>query len=71
MMVSKLPRVVPTCTRTGLVHGLSWTRLAAPTTPWLQAKVSNLMTICDARRWSMAGRTVKSWDRNHYVFCYV
>ncbi|GMN60745.1 hypothetical protein TIFTF001_029831 [Ficus carica] len=29
MMVSKLPRVVPTCTRTGLVHGLSWTGLAA------------------------------------------
>ncbi|GMN65117.1 hypothetical protein TIFTF001_034184 [Ficus carica] len=29
MMVSKLPRVVPTCTRTGLVHGLSWTGLVA------------------------------------------
>ncbi|GMN65038.1 hypothetical protein TIFTF001_034112 [Ficus carica] len=54
MMVSKLPRVVPTCTRTGLVHGLSWTGLAALTTPWLRAKVSNLMAICDARRWSMA-----------------
>ncbi|GMN31436.1 hypothetical protein TIFTF001_044578 [Ficus carica] len=32
----------------------SVSRLAAPTTPWLRVKVSNLMTICDARRWSMA-----------------
>ncbi|GMN62431.1 hypothetical protein TIFTF001_031512 [Ficus carica] len=46
-------------------------RLAAPTTLWLRAKVSNLMAICDARRWSMAGRTVKSWDKNRYAFCYV
>ncbi|GMN21553.1 hypothetical protein TIFTF001_048896 [Ficus carica] len=71
MMVNKLPCVVPTCTRTGLVHGFSWTGMAAPTTPWLCAKVSNLMAICDARRWSMAGRTVKSWDRKRYAFCYV
>ncbi|GMN51368.1 hypothetical protein TIFTF001_020512 [Ficus carica] len=57
--------------RIGLVHGLSWTGLAAPTTPWLRAKVSNLMAICDARWWIMAGQTVKSWDRNLYAFCYV
>ncbi|GMN66047.1 hypothetical protein TIFTF001_035116 [Ficus carica] len=36
MMASKLPCVVPTCTRSGLVHGLSRIRLAAPTTPWLR-----------------------------------
>ncbi|GMN25865.1 hypothetical protein TIFTF001_001092 [Ficus carica] len=69
MMISKLPRVVPTCTRTGLVYGLSWTGLAAPTTIWLRAKVSNLMAICDARQWSMTGQTVKSWDRNRYAVC--
>ncbi|GMN69665.1 hypothetical protein TIFTF001_038708 [Ficus carica] len=67
MMVSRLPRVVPTGTRTGLIHDLSWTGLAAPTTLWLRAKVSNLMAICDARRWSMTWQTVKSWDRNLYV----
>ncbi|GMN60341.1 hypothetical protein TIFTF001_029433 [Ficus carica] len=67
MKLSKLPSVVPTCNRTGFVHGLSWTGLAAPITPWLRTTVSNLMAICDARRWSMAGRTVKSmeWESLH------
>ncbi|GMN69932.1 hypothetical protein TIFTF001_038983 [Ficus carica] len=46
-------------------------RAGCPTNPWLRAKASNLTVICDARWWSMAGRTVKSWDRNLYAFCYV
>ncbi|GMN48413.1 hypothetical protein TIFTF001_017584 [Ficus carica] len=37
MMASKLPCVVPTRFRLGLVHGLSWIGLAAPTTLWLRA----------------------------------
>ncbi|GMN59315.1 hypothetical protein TIFTF001_028394 [Ficus carica] len=41
---------------TGLVHGLNWTGLAAPSTPWLRATVSNLMAICDARRVRKVGR---------------
>ncbi|GMN53175.1 hypothetical protein TIFTF001_022312 [Ficus carica] len=67
MMSSKFPHIVLTCTRTDLVHGLSWTELAAPTTPLLRATVSNLMAICDARRWSIAGRTVM--NGNCYAFC--
>ncbi|GMN72666.1 hypothetical protein TIFTF001_054769 [Ficus carica] len=39
MMLSKFSCVIPTCTRTGLVHGLSWIGLAAPTTPWLRTTV--------------------------------
>ncbi|GMN65130.1 hypothetical protein TIFTF001_034189 [Ficus carica] len=46
-------------TRSGLVHGLSWTGLAAPTTPWLHATVRNLMAIYDTRRWSV---TVRNWE---------
>ncbi|GMN60875.1 hypothetical protein TIFTF001_029966 [Ficus carica] len=30
-------------TRAGLVHGLSWTGLATPITPWLRATVHTLM----------------------------
>ncbi|GMN66046.1 hypothetical protein TIFTF001_035119 [Ficus carica] len=54
MMASKLPCVVPTCTRSGLVHGLSWIGLATPTTPWLRATVSYLLAMLDTRRWGMA-----------------
>ncbi|GMN47455.1 hypothetical protein TIFTF001_016631 [Ficus carica] len=45
--------VVSTRTRSGLVHGLSWTGLAAPTTPWLRATVSKLMAVLDTRQWSV------------------
>ncbi|GMN63112.1 hypothetical protein TIFTF001_032200 [Ficus carica] len=48
---NKLPCVVPTCPRSGLVHGLSWTGLAIPTTPWLRATVSHLPVMCDTRLW--------------------
>ncbi|GMN63715.1 hypothetical protein TIFTF001_032784 [Ficus carica] len=41
-------------TRAGLVHGLSWIGLAAPTTPWLRATVSNLSAILDTRRCQVA-----------------
>ncbi|GMN65630.1 hypothetical protein TIFTF001_034692 [Ficus carica] len=32
----------------GLVHGLSWTGLAAPTTPWQRTTVSDLLAVLDA-----------------------
>ncbi|GMN59404.1 hypothetical protein TIFTF001_028501 [Ficus carica] len=53
MMLSKMLYVVSTRTRSGLVHGLSWTGLAALTTPWLRATVSKLMAVLDTRRWSV------------------
>ncbi|GMN57022.1 hypothetical protein TIFTF001_026136 [Ficus carica] len=59
MMASKLPCVVPTRSRSGLVHGLSWIGLAASTTPWLRVTVSNLSVILDTRRWSLARLVVK------------
>ncbi|GMN21891.1 hypothetical protein TIFTF001_045573 [Ficus carica] len=68
MLASKLPCVVPTRVKSGLVHGLSWIWLAALSTPWLRATVSNLSAIFDARRWSVARLPVKSWDGNHYAF---
>ncbi|GMN48235.1 hypothetical protein TIFTF001_017414 [Ficus carica] len=68
MMLSKFSRVVPTCTMTGLVHGLSWTGLATPTTPWLCATVSILLAILDTRRWGMSQLTVKLWDGDRYAF---
>ncbi|GMN68089.1 hypothetical protein TIFTF001_037145 [Ficus carica] len=77
MMASKLPCVIPTCTRSGLVHGLSWIGLAAPTTPWLHAtvrtlmlcKVSYLLTMLDTRWWGMAWLSVKLRDGDRYAFC--
>ncbi|GMN58264.1 hypothetical protein TIFTF001_027374 [Ficus carica] len=54
MMISRMLYVVLTRTRSGLVHGLSWTGLAAPTTPWLRATVSKLMAVLDTRQWSVS-----------------
>ncbi|GMN60987.1 hypothetical protein TIFTF001_030058 [Ficus carica] len=51
MMASKLPCVVPTLSRSGLVHGLSWIELAAPTTPWLRTTVSSMSAMYDTRLW--------------------
>ncbi|GMN70153.1 hypothetical protein TIFTF001_039195 [Ficus carica] len=65
---TSLPCVVPTRVKSGLVHGLSWKWLAAPSTPWLRATVSNLSAIFDARQWSVARLPMKSWDGNHYTF---
>ncbi|GMN64095.1 hypothetical protein TIFTF001_033177 [Ficus carica] len=48
---------------------LSWTGLAAPTSPWLRATVSNLLAIVDARRWSSAGLIVNLRDGDRYAFC--
>nr|GMN29716.1 hypothetical protein TIFTF001_046371 [Ficus carica]GMN29748.1 hypothetical protein TIFTF001_046373 [Ficus carica] len=59
--------VVSTRVRSGLVHGLSWTGLAAPTTPWQRATVRNPTVLHDTRLWCMARQTVKLWDGNHYV----
>ncbi|GMN60109.1 hypothetical protein TIFTF001_029202 [Ficus carica] len=61
-MISRMQYVVSTRVRSGLVHGLSWTGLAAPTTPWQRATVSKLIAILDTRQWSMAIQTVKLWD---------
>ncbi|GMN53913.1 hypothetical protein TIFTF001_023039 [Ficus carica] len=36
-------QVFKPATREGLVHGLSWIGLPAPTTPWLRATVLTLM----------------------------
>ncbi|GMN56970.1 hypothetical protein TIFTF001_026083 [Ficus carica] len=52
----------PSSSVTRLVYGLSWIGLAAPTIPWLRATVSSLLAILDARRWGMAGLTVKLRD---------
>ncbi|GMN62284.1 hypothetical protein TIFTF001_031369 [Ficus carica] len=49
-------------TMAGLVHGLSWIGLAAPTTPWLRATVSSLPVMYDTRLWSMAWQTVKTLE---------
>ncbi|GMN62572.1 hypothetical protein TIFTF001_031652 [Ficus carica] len=38
-MISRMQYVVSTRVRSGLVHGLSWTGLAAPTTPWQRATI--------------------------------
>ncbi|GMN64861.1 hypothetical protein TIFTF001_033909 [Ficus carica] len=66
-MISRMQYVVSTRVRSGLVHGLSWTGLAAPTTPWQCATVSKLIAMLDTRQWSMARQTVKLWDGNHYA----
>ncbi|GMN31669.1 hypothetical protein TIFTF001_046536 [Ficus carica] len=58
-MISRMQYVVSTRVRSGLVHGLSWTGLAAPTTPWQRATVSKLIAMLDTRQWSMTRQTVK------------
>ncbi|GMN26302.1 hypothetical protein TIFTF001_043980 [Ficus carica] len=45
----------------GLVHGLSWIGLAASTTPWLFATVSNLPAMLDARLWRDGAADCKIW----------
>ncbi|GMN61421.1 hypothetical protein TIFTF001_030509 [Ficus carica] len=69
-MISRMLYVVSTRVRSGLVHGLSWTGLAAPTTPWQRATVRNPTVLHDTRLWCMARQTVKLWDGNHYVSRY-
>ncbi|GMN62996.1 hypothetical protein TIFTF001_032065 [Ficus carica] len=66
-MISRMQYVVSTRVRSGLVHGLSWTGLAAPTTPWQRATVRNPTELHDTRLWCMGRQTVKLWDGNHYV----
>ncbi|GMN62536.1 hypothetical protein TIFTF001_031617 [Ficus carica] len=65
-MISRMQYVVSTRVRSGLVHGLSWTGLAAPTTTWQRATVRNPTVLHDTRLWCMARQTVKLWDGNHY-----
>ncbi|GMN20508.1 hypothetical protein TIFTF001_045345, partial [Ficus carica] len=50
----------------GLVHDLSWIRLAAPTTPWLCAMVSNLSGMLDARLWIDDTADCKIWVGHHH-----
>ncbi|GMN72324.1 hypothetical protein TIFTF001_054204 [Ficus carica] len=66
-MISRMLYVVSTRVSSGLVHGLSWTGMAAPTTPWQRAMVRNPTVLHDTRLWCMARQTVKLWDGNHYV----
>ncbi|GMN66551.1 hypothetical protein TIFTF001_035618 [Ficus carica] len=60
--------VVSTRVRSGLVHGLSWTRLAAPTTPWLRATVSDLPAILDAILWRVGAADCEKWNGHHHGF---
>ncbi|GMN19185.1 hypothetical protein TIFTF001_048592, partial [Ficus carica] len=62
-MISRMLHVVSTRVRSGLVHGLSWTGLAAPTTPWQRATVSNPTVQHDARQWSMARQNCETVGR--------
>ncbi|GMN74408.1 hypothetical protein TIFTF001_053850, partial [Ficus carica] len=54
----------------GLVHGLNWIGLAASTTPWLCATVSNLPAILDQDYREMALQTVKLmvWVRKSFMY---
>ncbi|GMN73603.1 hypothetical protein TIFTF001_056117, partial [Ficus carica] len=47
-----------------LVHGLSWTGLAAPTTPWLRAKGSNSWF-----RWLFMQREQAPEEKEDVVSC--
>ncbi|GMN29728.1 hypothetical protein TIFTF001_049562 [Ficus carica] len=60
--------VVSTRVRSGLVHGLSWTRLAAPTTPWQRATVSDLLAILDAILWRVGAADCEMWNGHHHGF---
>ncbi|GMN66059.1 hypothetical protein TIFTF001_035132 [Ficus carica] len=63
--------VISTRVRSGLVHGLSWTRLAAPTTPWQRATVSDLPAILDAILWRVGAVGCEMWNGHHHGFKYV
>ncbi|GMN73004.1 hypothetical protein TIFTF001_052108 [Ficus carica] len=60
--------VVSTRVRSGLVHGLSWTRLAAPTTPWQRATVSDLPAILDAILWRVGAADCEMWNGHRHGF---
>ncbi|GMN58489.1 hypothetical protein TIFTF001_027581 [Ficus carica] len=51
-----------------LVHGLNWIGLAASTTPWLCATVSNLPVILDARLWRDGAADCEMWDGHRHGF---
>ncbi|GMN45128.1 hypothetical protein TIFTF001_014323 [Ficus carica] len=52
----------------GLVHGLSWIRLASLTTPWLCATVSNLPDMLDARLWRDGIADCEIWVGHRHGF---
>ncbi|GMN30981.1 hypothetical protein TIFTF001_050707 [Ficus carica] len=58
--------VVSTRVRSGLVHGLSWTGLAAPTTPWQRTTVSDLLAILDAILWRVGAADCEMWNGHHH-----
>nr|GMN34320.1 hypothetical protein TIFTF001_042026 [Ficus carica]GMN34390.1 hypothetical protein TIFTF001_042043 [Ficus carica] len=58
--------VVSTRVRSGLVHGLSWTRLVAPTTPWQRATVSDLPAILDAILWRVGAADCEMWNGHRH-----
>ncbi|GMN26333.1 hypothetical protein TIFTF001_046049 [Ficus carica] len=51
-----------------LVHGLKWIGLAATTTPWLCATVSNLPAMLDARLWKDGTADCEIWVRHRHEF---
>ncbi|GMN31723.1 hypothetical protein TIFTF001_044621 [Ficus carica] len=55
----------------GLVHGLSWTGLAAPTTPWQRTTVSDLPAILDAILWRVVAADCKSFKYIWQASCLV
>ncbi|GMN34662.1 hypothetical protein TIFTF001_048374 [Ficus carica] len=52
----------------GLVHGLSWIGLAAPTTPWLCPMVSNLPAMLDVRLWRNDTADCEIWVEHRHGF---
>ncbi|GMN30531.1 hypothetical protein TIFTF001_046430 [Ficus carica] len=60
--------VISTRVRSGLVHGLSWTGLAAPTTPWQRTTVSDLLAILDAILWRVGTADCEMWNGHHHGY---
>ncbi|GMN51464.1 hypothetical protein TIFTF001_020612 [Ficus carica] len=67
-MISRIQYVVSTRVRSGLVHGLSWTGLVAPTTPWQRTTVSDLPAILDAILWRVGAADCEKWNGHHHGF---
>ncbi|GMN64288.1 hypothetical protein TIFTF001_033361 [Ficus carica] len=65
-MISMMLYVVSTRVRSGLVHGLSWAGLAAPTTPGQRTTVSDLPAILDAILWRVGAADCEMWNGHHH-----
>ncbi|GMN23852.1 hypothetical protein TIFTF001_040504 [Ficus carica] len=62
--------VSDTANKVGLDYGLSWKWTGRPNHSIVACPVSNLREVCDARWWSVAGRTVKCGNKCRYAFRY-